>query len=51
MNPNWFKTEQVSDNIYLTREVLYFEANRANCWLVKVQYTVITSLTTSVRPF
>lgn len=35
MNPNWFSTRKVHDGLYVTRELHFFEGNRANIWLVK----------------
>ena len=35
MGSNWFTTEKVADNIYLTREMQFFEGNRSNIWLIK----------------
>ena len=35
MNPMWFTTRRVADNIYLTCEESFFEGNRANIWLIK----------------
>ena len=35
MNPEWFSTSGVREGLYLTREVQFFEGNRANIWLLK----------------
>ena len=35
MDPNWFRTRKVRDDLYVTREVHFYEGNRANIWLVK----------------
>ena len=35
MEPNWFSTRKVRDDLYVTREVHFYEGNRANIWLVK----------------
>lgn len=35
MNPNWFSSTKVREGLYLTRELHFFEGNRANIWLLK----------------
>ncbi|KAK2186978.1 hypothetical protein NP493_181g00013 [Ridgeia piscesae] len=35
MNPTWFTTRKVADNIYLTCEESFNEGNRCNIWLIK----------------
>lgn len=32
---SWFTTKKVADDIYLTREMSFFEGNRSNIWLIK----------------
>ncbi len=35
MNPNWFSSSRIREGLYLTRELQFFEGNRANIWLIK----------------
>lgn len=35
MDQSWFTTKKVANNIYLTKEMKFFEGNRANIWLIK----------------
>lgn len=32
---SWFKSRKISDHLYLTNEIYFFEGNRANIWLIK----------------
>ncbi len=35
MNPNWFSTVRVREGLYLTKELHFYEGNRANIWLLR----------------
>ena len=34
MNPEWFGTSRIREGLHLTREVQFYEGNRANIWLI-----------------